>query len=776
MAPEPTVLDALVERLTARGTGSSSEVTPAAVLWPDEARQWEPFVPLLRERVRLVTLGPYDPARQTGPAYWIKCVIDGLLAEHSATPGVPVVYLPGHARGHIRAIQEADDALKPLAELLHRGVTFAQVNGRDWTLAAFLESRSHGLGVDVADDNDTKQALLRARVPLADVTVAELGRSAPLRAPYFDGLMSTDLDRDILRWLDDRSAFEGASTPEQLAAFQAQVTEHFHAQLADGEIALARRLGVGGSRWERVWARYAESPGRYPHIEELLAAARPERSGKGDTGTLFEGAWGRWPQDNMQDEDRLRSGLVGLRDAGETETRERLIALEQEHAFRRKSVWGTLGRAPLAFAMEHLGRLASATRSLAAPATPADAMRDYADGGWAADDAVIQALATVKSEADRQAVEAAVRPVYQPWLEETARRFQQVVGSEAADYSVAPLPDWPAGTCLVFFDGLRYDIARRLEVDLRLAKREVVIGPRLAALPTITSTAKPAVSPVVSRLGPGRSFAPAAAAGGADLTVVGLRTLLTDSGYQVLALKESGDPAGRAWTEAGDLDEIGHLEPWNLPEQSEREVEKLVERVCALLDAGWKQVVVVTDHGWLYLPGGLPKVDFPISVTKDDRGRKGRTARLAESALAPGGTVPWHWDPMVRMAVAPGIATFVGGAVYEHGGISPQECVTPVVTVRKAATDGGPIGLDVRWDGLRARISVSDPPAGAQLDIRRSAGDAASTVVGGPRPIEADGFVSALVRDEDEEGAVVFVVVVRADGGIMAQAETTVGG
>ncbi len=42
----------------------------------------------------------------------------------------------------------------------------------------------------------------------------------------------------------------------------------------------------------------------------------------------------------------------------------------------------------------------------------------------------------------------------------------------------------------------------------------------------------------------------------------------------------------------------------------------LLERIEALLGAGWREVRVVTDHGWLWLPGGLPKVDLPKYLTR----------------------------------------------------------------------------------------------------------------------------------------------------------------
>ena len=111
-----TVLDRLVlsiERATEHA--ANADMRPAAVLWPDEARQWEPLIPRLRERLPVLALGTYEPASWTGPAYWLRCIVDEALPP--PMDGVPVVYLPGHARSDIRAVEEAPPELKPLAEL-----------------------------------------------------------------------------------------------------------------------------------------------------------------------------------------------------------------------------------------------------------------------------------------------------------------------------------------------------------------------------------------------------------------------------------------------------------------------------------------------------------------------------------------------------------------------------------------------------------------------------------------------------------------------------------
>ena len=52
-------------------------VAPAAVLWTDADGQWRPVVEQLRPLMpELLTLGDYDAATRTGPAIWLRCVIE----------------------------------------------------------------------------------------------------------------------------------------------------------------------------------------------------------------------------------------------------------------------------------------------------------------------------------------------------------------------------------------------------------------------------------------------------------------------------------------------------------------------------------------------------------------------------------------------------------------------------------------------------------------------------------------------------------------------------
>src|SRR2546423_5396909 len=105
-----TVLEAILASLQAAGDYNQNDhVAPAAILWTDKDRQWEPLLPRLRQVLpQLVTLGAYDPAKRTGPAIWLKCMLARALPEaHWPADVVPILYLPDISRQELRAVEES---------------------------------------------------------------------------------------------------------------------------------------------------------------------------------------------------------------------------------------------------------------------------------------------------------------------------------------------------------------------------------------------------------------------------------------------------------------------------------------------------------------------------------------------------------------------------------------------------------------------------------------------------------------------------------------------
>ena len=55
---------------------------------------------------------------------------------------------------------------------------------------------------------------------------------------------------------------------------------------------------------------------------------------------------------------------------------------------------------------------------------------------------------------------------------------------------------------------------------------------------------------------------------------------------------------------------------WRVAHHAAAELRGLAERIAGLLEHGWQKVVVITDHGWLLMPGDLPKVELPEHLTE----------------------------------------------------------------------------------------------------------------------------------------------------------------
>ena len=186
------------------------------------------------------------------------------------------------------------------------------------------------------------------------------------------------------------------------------------------------------------------------------------------------------------------------------------------------------------------------------------------------------------------------------------------------------------------------------------------------------------------------------------------------------------------------------------------------------------RVDVVTDHGWILLPGGMEKVELPPATTEV---KKGRCARLKDGATVEVPTVPWYWDPDVRIALAPGATCFEANKDYEHGGVSPQECIVPRLGVTAGAKTavGGPEFTKVKWLGLQCRIEFSGVTEKVVVDLRSLPADPKSSIAEQAKETSSTGKVTLLVPDDEHEDAHAFAVLVAPDGQIVAQREVVVG-
>lgn len=778
MGESKTILEALVGALRHAAKYNAAEVTPpVAILWPDKDRQFAPLIPRLREAVpEILCLGPYNPEDGTGPAIWLRVMAEWPLEGADWPPGrPPVLYLPGFGRQHLRAVESCPREIIALAELQYRSAFFSHPNGKDWTVVGFLQNEKRGVGLLLKSGDVTQQAAQRALTQLADTPIAEL-RGHELAAEDFDGLLHPDVARAVLRWLDNPEAVRGSWTAEEWGSFRdiCRNSYGFDPE-TEGELAAVQRLAGRGRGWASTWERFTEAPDRYPGIPDQLRKVEPSSVHGGVEAGLFAQMNDAFPQVNEREEDALRSALAGLATLGPLEARKQIEDLERQHGLRREWVWARRGWAPLAEALGHLAALAAATRApLGGPSVEAIASA-YADSGWRADAAAVDALAAVSKAEDVKAVSAAIDAVYRPWLGAAATAFQGVLASEPCRGPKAPSRE--AGRCLLFVDGLRMDVGHRLVERLSQHGVAASLGWSLAAIPSVTATAKPAVSPVAELLGESNDRAtlvPGIAGGGKPCETEQFRKLLTDNGVQVLGDEEAGKPdEGCAWAEAGRFDKLGHDGGCGLAWRVEEEVARLADRVLALLAAGWSEVRIVTDHGWLLLPSPLPKCDLPSYLTNL---RWGRCALAKETSAVGFPMYPWHWGASVTVVSAPGIHCFFAGMCYAHGGVSPQECIVPEITVRGAAKPTVRVSIgEINWVGMRCRITASGGE-GLTVDLRTKHADPSSSIATAPKTIGEAGVASLLVDDDSLEGTAAFVVVLDKGGRPIAMGHTTVGG
>lgn len=778
------VIDYLIQALRDSAVFNPEvQVAPSCILWPDKDRQWEAVIPRLQSELgELLVLGDYLPENRVGPAIWLRCVIAG-KAPDVILPAdrVPVFYLPGVSRQDLRAIEDCPDLLKPLAELQYRGVIWSQANAKDWTIMAFLKSDQGGMGLDVAQDNEAKNAIQLALYLLLDEEF-ELLRDKRLDKDYFNTLLTGgDPVRDLLQWLDQGDAFQTTRGANEWKAF----VEVCKSQLAfnpqgDGVLAGASKLAMREGPWHSVWERYSEAPKRYSNIPSRIRQCKPPDLGIFDIPAEKLSGWPQW---NEEQEKSLHHDLLALNHLPAHEARKRVLELEKAHAPRRELVWAELGESPLALATKHLAVVAEVTKTGLAAGSVSDLQAGYANQGWWADDAVLSALACVEKASDFDAVTTATRAVYLPWLEESARYLQKLV--DGSVYPGGRIAEAPAfykvdRQCVLFVDGLRFDAARRLSAVLEARGCQVTETMNWVALPSVTATGKAAVSPVRSKISGTDDcddFEPCVAATGQSLKGgYHLKKLLNDSHWKVLDRTDNSDGRGNAWCEFGDIDSEGHARGWKLAKHIDPLLLEVAERIAALLAAGWNSIRVVTDHGWLLMPGKLPT----IQMSKDLADNKwGRCASIKPGASTNERLYPWFWNSHQQFALADGVSCYGRSVDYNHGGLSLQECLTLELVVTKGCSiTSQPVVevTDTAWKGLRCTVAVDGQYANLSLDMRTQAGDPASSVIVSVKPIKDNGTASVVVENEDLQGHDAFLVLLNTAGELVAETNTVIGG
>ncbi len=335
---------------------AGDQVPPCAILWTDPEGLWQGVLEDLKEFIpALFVYGPYAPEMRTGPALYLRCVEARTVAPHAPKDHIPVFYLPGVGRQQLREVEECPAELQPLVELQFRGTVWAHPNGKDWTPLAFLSSEHGGMGLEVARDAATLEALQRALPVLLREKVEDL-QGQRLDADFLNRLLAPNLPSLLLGWTNDPESTKGRKSGEEWSAFCHQcVAEYgFHPQ-KDGALRAAEFLGRRGDKWSTVWRRFAEAPKRYPGVVMLLEQA--------DRAELeFDPE--PWPKKNDAAEKELADALRELKQKQPDQAGARILELEKAHGHRRRGHQEGWKLARLV--AQELGDLASRVRGLIA--------------------------------------------------------------------------------------------------------------------------------------------------------------------------------------------------------------------------------------------------------------------------------------------------------------------------------------------------------------------------------------------------------------------------
>lgn len=393
----------------------------------------------------------------------------------------------------------------------------------------------------------------------------------------------------------------------------------------------------------------------------------------------------------------------------------RAIVLRRQGSFwverdaRRSAEWQLADlSARLLMELEALGPELSAKRSL-------EGWIEFYVGSFAKVDSLHRAMEQVAAEIAPVApplsgVLAQTREAHRAACDGLARKFQAEAEGGWPSPSVPRAvdifdrwvePRWKSGERVAYFwiDALRYELAMALESSLGIThgtKLEVAC----ATLPSVTAVGMASLLPgAASQMeidvedgrpvpkihgkpvtGPKERGEVLAAHVGVNRTaLVDLEALangkLPDGleGVEVLAVKTT------------DIDSLGENNPLYFIAMLPGILRKIQIAVNHLADAGFHRAIIASDHGfaWMFSTSAgnavtKPPGDWKMNKERALLGSGAPDSHSLVMAVANAGIRSGH----PQIAMPRGMATYTAGVTYFHGGLSPQECILPVLDVQ----------------------------------------------------------------------------------------------
>jgi len=458
------------------------------------------------------------------------------------------------------------------------------------------------------------------------------------------------------------------------------------------------------------------------------------------------------------------------------EAAKNLKSLADSNAKRLEWIWNELGKAPLANAIQHLSTMAKLCVDDVPLSTIIELKAYYETFGYKADQHMRKAYAAVKTEKDKEAVKSIIQLVYQPWLENITVQFQKLVKSDTTIFSGQKASE-ETEQFVLFVDAFRYELAHEFADRLKKLKYQISLNSSWSAIPSLTPTAKPNVSPVaisVSESSSIKEFRPQLS-NGKDLQTAAFREQLANNGFKLITATRDIIANEKSWQEIGDIDTKGHSEQAEMVKYIDVMFDQIFEALDLAFEKGVKRIKIVTDHGWLLMPGGLPKTQLNEGLAET---RWGRCALIKDGAVTDLLHLPWRWNPSVFIAYAPGINFFRINEEYAHGGISLHECLVPEMLIENPNSDSVEADITrVKWVNLKCTVETTDIPDGYKVDIRTKYNDESTSVLeGSSKSKKVMGCTVTLMVDDAYEYQSATIILMDENDRILNKKPTTIGG
>jgi hypothetical protein len=363
-----------------------------------------------------------------------------------------------------------------------------------------------------------------------------------------------------------------------------------------------------------------------------------------------------------------------------------------------------------------------------------------AEGGWYRVDRLHRSLeslaAAMSQEPDSEQGLRQVRDDYEQLLGDMAKGFLRSIQRSDWDlpetlrqtrvYS-ALIEGKTAPIALFLVDSMRYEMGVELR-DLLAEAEDLSLRPALAALPTVTPIGMAALMPGAaasfSVVGDGGKLA--ALVDGSVVSdlpgrlkcmkgrVPGLVDIELDRVLQLpkshLAKRIEGAPL--VLVRSQDIDEIGETGGTNLARQAmDIALQNVARAIRKLADQGVERFVIAADHGHLFASPKDPsmRIDSPGGDTVAIH----RRCWVGRGGSTPPGTVrvsghELEYDCDLDFVFPAGLGVFKAGGdlAYHHGGVSLQEMLIPVITLRMPSRSvGKPVEVDVELFGLPEAVT-----------------------------------------------------------------------